>query len=334
MSIADPATIESWLKTNEKSNSSKFWLELNRKNIGQLNDHGYENFKRTIALNYFTWIVRLRDEQFSFLKKHLPLTTVGKCFFKSVFSRKLSLFKRKKSIQCKFLTYLLYEYAQKKYSASFFMGLQEPLEGNPPVVLVENRPVSQDLINSLLEYNSVINSGLDRNGLKVILELGAGYGRNAYVFLKALPAVKYIIVDIFPALHISWRYLANQFPGRKIFPFREFDSYEQVKNEFEAADVIFLSPDQLKLLPPKSVDLFVNISSFQEMIKSQIDYYFQEVERVTRGYLYFKQWKETKIPMDNILIRESDYPVKKEWTKIYSRECEVQTRFFEALYKL
>lgn len=334
MSIADPATIDYWLKTNEKSNSSKFWLDLNRKNIEQLNQYGYENFKRTIALNYFTWVVRFGDEQFSFLKKQLPRTTVWGCFIKSVFSRRLALFNRKKSIRCKFLTYLLYEYVQKKYSSSFFMGLQEPLEGNPPVVSVENRPVSQDLINSLLEYNSVMTSGLDRNNLKVIMELGAGYGRNAFVFLKTLPAVKYIIVDIFPACHISWRYLASQFPDRKIFPFREFDSYEQVKNEFEASDVLFLSPDQLKLLPRKSVDLFINISSFHEMIKSQIDYYFQEVERLTRGYFYFKQWKESKIPSDNIVIKESDYPVKKEWTKIYSRECEVQTRFFEAMYKL
>jgi putative sugar O-methyltransferase len=334
MSVADPATIDYWLKTNEKSNSSQFWLELNRKNIDQLNEYGYENFKRTIALNYFTWVVGFGDEQFSFLKEHLPKTTVWRCFFKSAFSRKLSLFNRKKSIRCKLLTYLLYEYVQKKYSPSFFMGLQEPLEGNPPVVFVQNRPFSQDLINSLLEYNSITNSGLSRNDLKVILELGAGYGRNAFVFLKALPAVKYIIVDIFPAFHISWQYLASQFPDRKIFRFREFDSYAQVKDEFEAADLLFLSPHQLKLLPPKSVDLFINISSFHEMIKSQIDYYFQEVERITRGYFYFKQWKESKIPNDNILIRESDYPVKKDWTKIYSRECEVQTRFFEAMYKL
>ncbi|MGA9779986.1 MAG: putative sugar O-methyltransferase, partial [Verrucomicrobiia bacterium] len=183
-------------------------------------------------------------------------------------------------------------------------------------------------------YNSIINSGINRGGINVILELGAGYGRNAFVFSKALPKAKYIIVDIFPALYLSWKYLSNQFPDRKFFQFREFESFLQVKQEFEDSDLLFLSPHQLKLLPEKSVDLFINISSFQEMIKSQIDYYFQEVERLVKGYFYFKQWKESKIPFDNILIKESDYPVKPEWTKIYSRECEVQTRFFEALYKL
>jgi len=139
---------------------------------------------------------------------------------------------------------------------------------------------------------------------------------------------------MFPALYIARRYLSNQFPDRKIFQFREFDSFLQVKKEFEESDLIFLMPHQLRLLPERCIDLFINISSFQEMIKSQIDYYFQEVARLVKGYFYFKQWKESKIPSDNILIKESDYPVRKEWAKIFSRECEVQTRFFEALYKL
>ena len=332
--FADPAAVDLWLEANAKSNPSQFWLELNKKNIDQLRQNGYENFKRTIALNYFTWIIGFRDEQFCFLKRHLPKSTVVNCFLKSVFSKKYSLFTRKRSIQYKFLTYLLYEYVLKKYSDAFFMDLQEPLEGNPPVVYAQNRPVSQDLLNSILENNSIIRSGINRSSINVILELGAGYGRNAFVFSKAMPNSRYIIVDIFPALYVSQRYLSNQFPDRKIFQFREFDSFLQVKKEFEESSLIFLLPHQLKLVPEKSVNLFINISSFQEMVKSQIDSYFQEVERLVNGYFYFKQWKESKIPSDNILIKESDYPVRKEWTKIFSRECEVQTRFFEALYKL
>ena len=33
---------------------SKYWEELNRKNLQQLADSKYENFKRTLARNYFT----------------------------------------------------------------------------------------------------------------------------------------------------------------------------------------------------------------------------------------------------------------------------------------
>jgi putative sugar O-methyltransferase len=332
--IGDSTVVDGWIKANLKSNSSQFWLELNQRNIQQLRDCGYENFKRTIALNYFTWVVRMNDEQAAFLKSHLSSIKVAQCFVKSLFSKKLSLFRAKHSVRYKFLTYLLYEYVTKKYSPSFFMDLREPLEGNPPVVFQRNQPISQDLINSLLEYNSIVNSGMDMGGIKTILELGAGYGRNAFVFLKLKPGIKYIVVDIFPALYISSRYLSNQFPGKKTFQYREFESFAQVKQEFAQADMVFLMPHQLQYLPEKSIDLFINISSFHEMIKAQMEYYFSEVARLTKGYLYFKQWKESKIPGDNIIIKESDYPVKKEWTKLFWRECEVQTKFFEAMFKL
>jgi len=39
-----------------RARPSKYWIELNRMNLAQLRQHGYENFKRTIALNYFTFV--------------------------------------------------------------------------------------------------------------------------------------------------------------------------------------------------------------------------------------------------------------------------------------
>jgi hypothetical protein len=48
---------------------SKYWEELNRKNLQQLADSKYENFKRTIARNYFTWIINPFDEQLRFLMR-------------------------------------------------------------------------------------------------------------------------------------------------------------------------------------------------------------------------------------------------------------------------
>ena len=37
---------------------SKYWVELNKKNLEQLQKSGLENFKRTLALNYFTFLVK------------------------------------------------------------------------------------------------------------------------------------------------------------------------------------------------------------------------------------------------------------------------------------
>jgi len=47
---------------------SKYWIELNKMNMNQLSMHGYECFKRTIALNYFTFVrIMPFDPQIVFL---------------------------------------------------------------------------------------------------------------------------------------------------------------------------------------------------------------------------------------------------------------------------
>ena len=58
---------------------SRFWIELNRKNINQLEEWGYGNFKRTVSTNYFTWLPSiLKDPQYRFLIKNLPVPTIVK----------------------------------------------------------------------------------------------------------------------------------------------------------------------------------------------------------------------------------------------------------------
>ncbi len=165
------------------------------------------------------------------------------------------------------------------------------------------------------------------------MELGAGYGRTAFVFQHCLPAARYVVVDIPPALYVSQRYFSGQFQGRRVFKFRPFQRYADVQEEFESAQLAFLLPHQLEQLPANSVDLFINISSFHEMRPEQLNYYFRQVERLTNGYVYLKQWKKTTIPVDGIVLEEKDYPVPPRWRPIFWRECQVQTRFFEALIK-
>ena len=48
---------------------------------------------------------------------------------------------------------------------------------------------------------------------------------------------------------------------------------------------------------------------------------------------FMKQWKVSQNAFDNLSLTEENYPVSRTWTKMYSRECAVQTAFFEALYR-
>ncbi|MFT5501713.1 MAG: putative sugar O-methyltransferase [Woeseiaceae bacterium] len=313
---------------------SRYWEELNHKNLAQLADSRYENFKRTLARNYFTGIINPFNVQMRFLMREAGIWQSTKLIASAIFSPRHKLLKRKHTIFCNLLTNLLWAYVEKNDRNGNLERLSEPLEGNPIQVIRNGRLISQDLANSLIEYETILHPDLDKREVRTILELGPGYGRTAYVFLELQPACRYILVDIPPALYVAQRYLSNVFAERKTFGFRPFSDFEAVRADFDEAEIIFLTPNQLALLPGNSVDLSINISSLHAMRPDQIRYYFAEIERLTRKYFYFKQWQETTIPYDNETIREADYPVGSDWKLLNRQQCKVQAKFFEALYEL
>ena len=313
---------------------SKYWVELNKKNLQQLADSRYENFKRTLARNYFTWIVNPLNKQIRFLMAESGILRSLSIFVRALFAPRHEYLKKRHTIYYNTLTNLLWDYVEKRDSDSLLEKLIEPSTGNPPEIYRDGKLISQDLANSILEYKAILHPDLDRRDVRTILELGPGYGRTAYVFLALQPGCRYILVDIPPALYVAQRYLTAIFPERRVFQFRPIDDFEQVRQEFEDSSIVFLTPNQLDLLPDHSIDLFLNISSLHEMRMDQIRFYFNEIERLTRRYFYFKQWQETTVPFENETIRESDYPVRDNWQLINRQQCEVQHKFFEALYEL
>jgi len=345
------------LRSRKEVLPSKCWIFVNKTNIDQLKNYGYSNFKRTLARNYFTWLIPLkrfwRDDQFQFLFSHIPLKSLIINFlraFRAIFTKRiknLSLYRSNSltitnekiylllfnSFIYNLLSYFIWEYVLRNDENHILSKLDEPLEGNPIRLFRKKKLISQDLANSVLEYKSII-SHLKSGEIKSILELGSGYGRTAYVFLNLIPNLKYYFVDIPPALFVAEKYISNQFRNKRIFKFRKFESFQEIKEEFERSDIAFFLPNQIELLPPKIADLFINISSLHEMRLDQIYFYFDCIDRLIKKYVYIKEWKETKVPLDDIIITEKDYPIRENWEKIYWRECRVKTEFFEALFQV
>ncbi len=310
---------------------SKYWVELNRSDEAQLVAVGFENFKRTVAKHYFTWTqIWPWDSQLRFLMSHLPLTATCANIFRTFQPIKHQHMPISQSLAVNFLSQMIWDYALK--TCPFLDKLAEPEIGNPPRVLRNGRLISQDLANSALEAQSILAGLPEKPGVKRVGELGAGYGRNAHVLLSLLPGVRYVVIDIPPALYVSQRYLSSVFPTRKVFNWRSFNSYAEIQAEFESADLAFLLPSQIEMLPDGCFDLFVNVSSLHEMRLEQIKYYFAQIRRLVRdqGWFYLKEWKVSHIPYENIVIREEEYPLA-EWKILFEREAMVQTKFFEAL---
>lgn len=318
---------------------SRYWEELNKMNMAQLNEQGYENFKKTIALNYFTWVRILPwDSQIVFLCKNLPAGAIARALRGAFTICRQAYFSSLGVLQSftyGFLTLLLWEYIIRLSPSAEMLALREPREGNPPIV--NPRPgmdVSQDLGNSLIEFDA-FEQVIPAEGPSTILELGAGYGRNAYTILSLRPQVKYLIVDIPPALWVAERYLSTIFPDKRIFRYRDFDHFDSIAEEFSKAQIAFFLASQLSMIPPECVDLIINISSLHEMRKDQIDFYFGQFGRILKpgGHTYIKEWKVGKVLFEGITLSEADYRPPADWHKVLNRTARVQTKFFESLYK-
>lgn len=313
---------------------SKFWQALNVINLSSLAGGGYQTFKQTVATNYFTWIVESDDDQLAFLRAHTAWRDWAKIIqvlWTPMRGTRLHFVHR---FLYKALTAMLWCYVSRRDPDGLLEKIHEPLEGTPFPVYGQGRLLSQDLANSVLEYYAVRDCWGPSDDPMTVCELGAGYGRTAYLFLQARPRTRYVIVDIPPALAVAQRYLSAVLPQLRVFRFHPFSQFKDVRDELEASALAFLLPHQAAMLPAKSVDLFISISSLQEMRPDQITSYFLLIDRLTRGFFYMKQWKASQNPHDHLTIRQEDYPIPPNWRPLFVRQAPVQVRFFEAMYRI
>lgn len=309
--------------------AASYWGAVNLENLRQLRADGFENFKRTIAKNYFTWSGA--DDQIPWLKAHLPFSDV----LNSYFTGGMNGISNRGHYRLFILTALLYHYCLRKSQkvADIVHQLREPAIGNPLLLnTTDGHYTTQDLLNSILEHDAVMHSGEPIMG-RTILELGAGYGRTAYVFLSLHRHIRYIIVDVPPALLVAQKYLSSVFPDRRIFNFRRFRNFAQVSDELSNAEIVFLTPSQLQHLKPGSVSLSLTISSLQEMPPYQVAYYFSEFNRLTSGHFYMKQYQHGVVKFGGHTTDWDSYPIPPHWKPIFSEPCEVQANFNHALYR-
>ena len=139
------------------------------------------------------------------------------------------------------------------------------------------------------------------------------------------------LLKIPPALHISQCNITNYFSGKNIFEYRPFSSFLEIKEEFDSADIVFITPEQLQLIPENSVHLSLAIDCLHEMKCDTVELFFSHFDRISK-FLYFKcqisQWAKTsKINLDM-----DSYPVKSHWVDLSKEKCYIPNSYFHANY--
>jgi len=310
---------------------SRFWEELNASHLAILSSpDGYAHFKRSLNYQYF---------QFGLTASRFPLMSLLGRWLRHPDARVLrARFDGPMPSLPKVIDRLLLPVPLALYASAVaqlprgdvLSTIAEPAAGDPIVVRFGDLRLTEDLCHSVEERASILE-GLGDRPMHSILELGAGYGRVAYVVLRANPGVRYTIVDVPPALYLSQRYLTEVLPERRVFRFRRFADQAAVADEMAAADLVFLEPQQLELLPDRSFDLGITISTLHEMRPEQIAQYLRQLDRLCDS-VYTKQWRRFHNRRDGVVIRASDYPIPGRWRAVFHRSPIFPRTFFEALY--
>jgi len=212
----------------------------------------------------------------------------------------------------------------------------DPMEGGADdQENIDGRRVSLDFLQSVDEALSIKEawrlSGRG-NGPRLLVELGAGYGRLAYVMCRMFPECTYVICDLPEALACADSWLSRVLPG-KVVPYAESRGVTSFSREtLISRKCWILGAHQIEALPSNSLDAFVNIYSFAEMPRTTIAHYFKEIDRVTRGVVFIKQRKREENLQDAVIVTADSYPVPTTWQPVFFRTTPLYEEFFEAAW--
>lgn len=327
---------------------SEFWGTWGRFNDNLLLDYGVENFKRTVSHNYQNWMMVAKDdpqvrtlhEFWSTHQSHQPWLNameapdhVGSPINPGYRSPEYPLADANKREVYRVAVGLLWEYVLSIDTFGVLKGLTELELGNPVRIWRNDRLISSDLAHSVRERNMLLNAvGLNGSEGLTVAELGAGHGRLAEVFGRTTN-YRYMIFDITPALYVSQWYIKRIFPYERIFEFRHFEAFSEIKDELKECRFAFFTPNQIELIPDDAFHLFINMNSLMEMRSDQIQNFLAHIDRLTTEAFLSRQWFKWQNPDDGDSLVKEDFALGSRWKAVVDQADDIYPDFFNQIWR-
>ena len=228
---------------------------------------------------------------------------------------------------------MLWEYVKSIDKYQFLEKISESEIGNPIRIKSDGQMISSDIAHSVRERNLLLDSlSLSGEEELIVGELGAGHGRLAEVFGKTTN-YKHFIFDITPALYVSQWYIKKMFPDEKIFQFRPFDNFEDIRQEIEGCRYAFFTSNQIEKIPAEYFDLFINLNSLAEMAPVQINNFITQIHRVTSTAFLSRQQLDNFNPIEKVRLVKSSYKMPDGWTLRLDNIDEIHPIYFNQIWE-
>ena len=214
-------------------------------------------------------------------------------------------------------------------------GLVPLVDGQPILpgrnLEIDGRSISIDLLVSVDDFYNLheLQPGILTEPL-VVVDLGAGWGRIGHILSQINPNICYVVLDIPESLLVSSTYLPKRLPDRSVGTYIEARALDRLdKPTLRGRSLWFLGPQALRRMSAGTIDIFINVASFQEMAPEQVNGYLACVDAVAaEGYVYLRNdWEGARSGF-------AQYRVPTDWKRIYLRRARFSPACFEAGYAI
>ena len=313
---------------DETPEGGPFWQQLGEQHRQMIASSGFANFKRTINFQYGQWGISTYRNRFTArllfaLLRRGRMPKIARVDYSNVEGIR---WKQGHATPARLNAYALYcgllwQYAETLDTLNG-LGVEEPSFGNPMPIRLGSRLISQDLAMASLSLN-LIAKFASPHSVRRILEIGAGYGRIAYLARSLFPVEQYMIVDIPPTLAVSQNYLATIFGEDSVERFSRTPTLGRTFN--------FILPHQIAGLTDNHFDLAINFSSFDEMPSQTVLNYLGLIDRVCSGHVYLGGYAHPAHEGDFLGLLE--FPYSPKWQQVLNCKHEIFSGFVEKIFK-
>ena len=206
------------------------------------------------------------------------------------------------------------------------LGRTEP-SSSGMVVDVNGKKTSWDYLLSANEVMSMIEAVptlLDEP--LTVLDLGSGWGRLGHLLLQLNPQLAYVACDLPEALIIAQEYLPRHLDAST--PVCRYSDNRRASFSDLSPGAWFVGTHDLDRFADSSIDLFVNVSSFQEMTLEMVTSYLGIIDRVAKNGSFY-----TRQRLKGDVVTRERYPWPKGWLQLYDRPTLTPPGFFEAAFR-
>jgi len=237
-------------------------------------DEKFLHFDNNFFVKAYNWIINKLSKYFPFFSFFSFRASLGRQYF----------FNQLRNVQ---------NFAYEKFynfDKDLLTSVSDSNLGNPFGFYKDKKFYTVSFLNELMKINYIKNN-TNFAEINSIVEVDAGTGLLASIFLQLKKSLKYIIIEIPPALYITQNYLEAL--GYKTLGYKDVVNLKNLNDiDLKNYQVICLPSWKIDLLKGSKFDLFINVESFQEMEPELVENYLKKISPQINKYIYLNNGKK------------------------------------------